>query len=179
MSNASNGILTCTSGFTAIRGSQWGVLTAGHCPDTTQRLSGSTYNLTYVTQHVGSYGDAQFNASSDPSRSNSIKISSSLTYRTITSSANATVGAAVCNYGRTRSTAACATVQEVNYCNSGKCRLVRTNATFTNDGDSGGPWYYNNTAVGLHTGQLTTSKQAVFTQINQAKAILSAEVWLG
>lgn len=184
MTQSSTGTLTCTSGFTATRGSQWGFLIAGHCPSASHNLAGSSSIATYVTEHIGSYGDAQFHGSADATRTNTIKIASTGTlYRSITSSAYPTVGVSICNFGRTRPTAACGNVTEVNVCltnSSGTsvCRLARTNATFTNNGDSGGPWYLNNTAVGITAGE-DSAGRAVFSQIGHVKAILSTEVYLG
>lgn len=184
MTQTSTGTATCTSGFTAFRGGQWGLLTAGHCPNATHQIVGSTYGFSFVTEHVGSYGDAQFHASTDPTRLNSIKIANSgPTYRTITSTAYPVAGASICNFGRTRPNAACTTVAAVNVCltnSSGVavCRLARTNGTFTNIGDSGGPWYLNNTAIGIHAGE-NSAGFAVFSQVGHVKAILSAEVHIG
>lgn len=184
MTQTSTGTATCTSGFTAFRGSQWGLLTAGHCPNATHQIVGSTYGFSFVTEHVGSYGDAQFHASTDPTRLNSIKIADNgPTYRTITSTAYPVAGASICNFGRTRPNAACTTVAAVNVCltnSSGVavCRLARTNGTFTNNGDSGGPWYLNNTAIGVHAGE-NSAGFAVFSQVGHLKAILSAEVHIG
>lgn len=36
------------------------------------------------------------------------------------------------------------------------CRLVRTDSDISDGGDSGGPWYYGNTAYGIHWGVFGT-----------------------
>lgn len=172
----------CTAGFTAIRGggsngiAQWGILTAGHCPDTNQKIAASTYPLNTVQEHIGTYGDGQFMSSLDPYRDPSYRHGAGMAYSNVNGTADAVVGTNVGNVGRTRSTISYAKVEAVNVCSSGKCSLVLTNGTFTNNGDSGGPWVYGGRAVGIHTG--TLDGKAVFSRVQRLMAALSVEVYL-
>ena len=100
---------TCTAGFTALRGGgsdgipDWGVLTAGHCPNNGQFLSGSgsTYPLSLLQEHQGTYGDAQFMASLDPARFAVIQTGPNI-FSGIDGVAEAVVGQYISNFGRTR-----------------------------------------------------------------------------
>lgn len=166
----------CTLGFAATRGSTSGAITAGHCANTSGTAPfGSAYPLNYVLEHIGTYGDGQFHSTVD-SLSNAIRISSSGTLRTITGKAYPSNGASVCNYGVTRTTAACTSIRNWNhafYNESGVylSRMAQTNGTFTNPGDSGGPWYYSSTAYGVHFGK--SGGYSTMSRVPDLEAILS------
>lgn len=49
--------------------------------------------------------------------------------------------------------------------------MAQTNASFTNPGDSGGPWYFNNTAIGVHYGKY--QGYSTFSRVPDVQAILS------
>jgi hypothetical protein len=166
----------CTSGFALLQG---GIVTAGHCANSSYSMVGSAYPLPYVSEHRTSYGDFQRHSSVD-STSNQIRISSSGTLRAMTSIAYASVGSAVCNYGKTRASASCATVTDISECatweGSTSCQLAVTNGTFTNPGDSGGPWYYNNTAFGIHYGKV--GGYSSYSRTDNAQSILGVTIKL-
>jgi hypothetical protein len=174
-----SGAWVCTSAFALIGG---GMLTAGHCPNGSWSMVGSAYPLPYAAQHIGSYGDFQRHTSVD-STSNQIRISSAGALRSITSIGVAALGTVVCNYGFTRTTSSCATITDTSWCGpmaTGEniCRMVVTNGTFTNLGDSGGPWYIANTALGVHSGEFLTTGVAVFSRADNAQAILGVTIKL-
>jgi hypothetical protein len=170
---------SCTTGFAATRGRTKGAVTAGHCDNwTTVNPTGSAYPLRYVLEHEGAYGDSQFHSTVD-SISNSIRISSSGSLRAITASAFPSNGAAVCNYGKTRTTAACTTIRNADhafYNTDGVylSRMAQSNGTFTNGGDSGGPWYYSATAYGVHYGK--SGGYSTMSRVNDVEAILSVNI---
>ena len=170
---------SCTSGFTVFQGSTRGVLTAGHCSNTSQNMAGSAYPLPFIGEHRGSYGDFQWHRTVDTT-SNQIRISAAGALRAITSLATASVGTAVCNYGKTRTTASCTTVQAISVCSTVSgvtaCQLARTSAAFTNGGDSGSPWYFNNTAYGVHYG--LTSYLSAYSRVDNAQSILGVTLKL-
>ncbi len=168
----------CTTAFAVFAGATRGVLTAGHCSDGSPSVFGSAYPAVFQGEHEGSYGDFQWHRTVDTT-SNQIRISSSGTLRTITSNGYTSTGMGVCNYGKTRTTANCTTVAATNICGSWTspdagpvtlCRLMRTNTTITNPGDSGGPWYFNNTAYGIHFG--TAGGSAAYSTVYNAQSIL-------
>jgi hypothetical protein len=163
----------CTSGFTVFRNSTRGVLTAGHCNNTSTYVSGSSTATRIVSEHRGMYGDFQWHSTPDTT-SNYIRVNSSGATRAILRQRVAAVGTSVCNYGRTRTSSSCTTVSSTSVCATDGdfrlCRMVRTNGSFTNPGDSGGPWYSGNTAYGIHFGKV--SGKSTYSRIGNAEAIL-------
>ncbi len=168
----------CTSGFTARRGATWGVITAGHCNVANTTLDGSASLTTNVTGATGSGGDARYYSSPDTVRLNSIHIANSGTlYRTITSKTTIPVGGSVCVYGIQHSAFWCTTVTAVNQYYGAVCKQNKTNTGSTVTGDSGGPWFWNNSAVGTHTG--LNSSKAIYTLIASAETLVGGAVYLG
>lgn len=163
------GINECTTGFPVTKGSLRGVLTAGHCPDRAGKPSGSSVTLTFRGQHEGASGDIQWHSTTD-SLSNHIRVSRSGHTRAITSYGAAVNGTSVCNYGKTRSTFSCTTIRNANHAfYSGSkylSNMVQTNGSFTNFGDSGGPWFAGNSARGIHFGK--SGGFSTYTKITSA-----------
>lgn len=171
----------CTLGFAGSRGNQRGAVTAGHCSNTAAVSSGSSTSMPFVLEHVGSYGDSQFHSTTDTT-SNTVLINTSGGTRAITSVAFPSNGSSICNFGKTRSNAQCDTVRNASvsfYNENGVLlnRMAQTNATFTNPGDSGGPWYFNNTALGVHFGKY--QGYSTFSRAPDVQAILSVNIKVG
>ncbi len=158
----------CTSSFVVRTGSgsvlQLGILTV------------------YNREHRGSYGDFQIHDMPQPyGVTSAIKISSSGATRAITSQGVASVGTLVCNYGKTRTSEGCGRVNNTSACalvdGVQNCRLVTTDGTFTNPGDSGGPWYVGNAAAGIHFGKI--NGMSSYSRIGNAEAILGVQLTYG
>jgi len=168
----------CTSGFTAKRGTTWGVITAGHCNTSSATLDGSASALSNVTGATGSGGDARYYSSADTTRRNQIRIANSgVLYRTITGKTTIPAGSAVCISGIMHSAVFCATVTDVNQCYGGVCKQNKTSTSATLSGDSGGSWYWENSAVGIHTG--LSGGYAIYTLIANAESLTGATVYAG
>ncbi|WP_448073582.1 hypothetical protein [Georgenia yuyongxinii] len=169
----------CTLGFTASNSTYRGALSAAHCSNTSVTPARSTSPIYFVKEHLGSYGDAQFWRSSDTVR-NLLNTDANGGSRSITSRVDtSTNGISVCNYGKTRTNYACTTVRNWNhafYNSQGiyLSRMAQTNGTFTNPGDSGGPWFYNNGAYGIHFGK--SGGYSTYSRIFDVEAILSVTV---
>ncbi|GAB3757400.1 chymotrypsin family serine protease [Microlunatus parietis] len=109
---------------------------------------------------VGSGEDIQFNRTlSGSSADNFIYTRPSGGLREITSWANPVVGATVCNYGEgSRTNAQCAIVRNTNGMITDRddgtvyTQLRVVDRAITEGGDSGGPWFINNAARGVHSG---------------------------
>lgn len=177
----------CTAGFNIrILGSPQykGFVTAAHCPNAAGTPSGSTYGTVHRGQHAGAYGEVQKHSSSDPLIGNTIIIAPS-SYRSITSVVYPSAGQSICNYGKTRSAHSCTTVRQVGlafYANIDGTstyisRMVQSNGAFTNPGDSGGPWFVNNSAVGIHYGKF--GGYSTFSQAGFAQSVLSIAIITG
>lgn len=150
--------LSCTAGF-SVRNSAGttGVATAGHCPNglTHENTNGGAeYSVTYRNQHRGAWGDFQWGTTSDTEPDDFY--SSSSARRDVTGRANPSDGQTICRFGH-RTGAHCNTVEDTSLCvtfdDIETCRLVRMDTDEADGGDSGGPWYYGNTAYGFHTGE--------------------------
>lgn len=179
----------CTAGFTIrlldTTPYRNGLLTAAHCGNSAGTPQDSSYATTYRGQHAGEYGEVQKHSSNDPDPKNRVitaRTATSTTTRAVTSYAYATVGQAVCNYGKTRTTSSCTTVRSVGRSFTANIdgtmtsigRMVQSNGSFTAQGDSGGPWYSSNSAVGIHYGKF--EGYSTFSLVGFAQSILGIAV---
>lgn len=145
-------ISTCTTGFTVRNSSgRRGVSTSGHCGNS-QSYSG--YSLRFIAESYSGAYDIQWHDRAGDTYTNRIKVGSNT--RSITgvrSRTSQAVGSTVCKQGKTTGYT-CGTISTISYCASGACVWVRVAGNGTNlseGGDSGGPWFYGNTAYGSHT----------------------------
>lgn len=167
----------CTLGFAARRGTQPGAVTAGHCSNSSATPAESSTSMPFVTEHVGSYGDAQFHSTTD-GLSSAIRINTSAT-RTITGVAYPSNGASVCNFDKTRVNSACTTIRNWNHAFTNEngvylSRMAQSNGSFTNGGDSGGPWYSGSIAIGVHYGK--SGGYSTMSRVADVQAILSISI---
>lgn len=169
----------CTGAFPVKRklGTELGIFTAGHCPGTgsydgTANAFFSPYIYSIYTGPGSGGGDFRWNHSKYL-LSGTTNIGSSR--RTFTSHATASVGASICGYGKStgykcQTVEACglsssSTVPDngATYSVGGLCRTVDQ---VTAGGDSGGPWFFGNTAYGIHHG--SNSLGSYFSLVNNA-----------
>ena len=157
---------TCTSGFTVTNAAGLrGITTAAHC-DNTQSIDaaeGGGTALTFQAEKYGNGNDWQWHTLAGATTPNLIVDSDAGTTRSITATklwAAITVGDFVCKYG-TRGGYHCGTVTNKNWCftqtdGTTGCNFVFVAPTvsgeiLTQPGDSGGPWFTGNTALGSHS----------------------------
>lgn len=179
--------LHCTTGFVVRHtDGRQGVATAGHCanpnwsPNALTRTyrnpsGGNATSLTRNAWHMGSLGDVAWYGNHNSGRT---FYSSASAVRTVSSVAGPQLGQSLCHMGRatggpgTANTGPkCTTVVQLDMCQSlpsfpTVCRLARMNGHITADTDSGGPWFANNTAVGIHFGRCGLSETSCFTPAN-------------
>lgn len=149
--------LWCTAGFNVVNSAGTsGVATAGHCSDTLthENTNGATeYALTLQSQHQGTWGDFQWHTSTDGEPDDFYYNATST--RDVAAVANPSDNQTICRFGHATG-AQCSTVVDTELCATldgiNKCHLVRMDVDEADGGDSGGPWYYNTTAYGFHTG---------------------------
>jgi hypothetical protein len=165
--HAGRAINLCTSAFAVQNaGGTRGVLTAGHCPDA------QSFNLRNLPFQAGQFSgsvDAQWHTVGELHAVNRIwdGVFDTTTpfYRFVTATrprAQQVVGEVVCKFGiATNQT--CGTISNTSFLPpSGPGQWVNPTATFiyvtggavnlSEGGDSGGPWYSNTTAYGIHSG---------------------------
>lgn len=145
-------ISTCTSGWSV---SHWdgrsGIVTAGHC-QAAQSDDGRA--LTHQTFHEGMFGDYQWHTGpqtepDDFYSGNDTQLE--VNRRDVAGAANPVVGQVLCKNGKT-TFKSCDTVRATQICYAGYCNLVEMENQRADSGDSGGPWFYNYTAYGVHHG---------------------------
>jgi hypothetical protein len=180
----SSGTGACTSAFVAksLSSSDLGVLTAGHCPSSLRYFSlqtGEVYPLDYRYGTV-SNGDEMFLRS--PNMMDAWFHYSANSGRPVLDVRNAYPSeAGICRYGRTSNINRCGTLQGSNL-------TVPTNfggtyfyvqhldlvGVASSPGDSGGPVFGGNTAMGIISGSNGT--QTTFTRISTAQSATGTRV---
>ncbi|WP_307821992.1 S1 family peptidase [Streptomyces coffeae] len=147
----------CSAGFNVHVGTSYYILTAGHCtegyPTWRTRLGLPIGPTAYSSFPVNDYGYISYTNALLPHPSN-VNLYNG-TYRTITGAANASVGMLVQRSGSTTGLHS-GTVTGLNYTvNYGGgdivYQMIRTNVC-AEPGDSGGPLFSGNTAIGLTSG---------------------------
>lgn len=163
---AGSGQLECSGGFTIKHSSQvTGIVTAGHCRNTSLTYENFDGASEDAMNHGGGsaggeWGDFQWHRVDDTENDDFYANDNVL--RDVTGVAHPVMNQTLCRYGQSFQ-ADCADVQDLSACASGSaeggyevCRLVRTDNDISDGGDSGGPWYYGNTAYGVHWGTFGT-----------------------
>lgn len=165
----------CTAGFSVRRGTVYGMTTANHCSS----VGGSTaYQGTAMSAPTApialsvSSGDIKWRRTvstvADP-RFQAVTGG----YRLVSATLNPVVGTAICKYGVTTGQT-CSTVASTSLCANDYCGLSRVSADISEPGDSGGPWFFGNTAMGIHHGTVPTSPLTIasgFTRIGGVNAL--------
>jgi len=162
----------CTTGFSVAKSGTYGFVTAGHCQNDrsyTQPENGLTYNAPYKAQHRGDWGDFQWHTT--PHDEYAEFYTTSTGHRDVLGyDGSIAEGDYVCKYGRT-SGYGCGYVKNnnVNVTFDGIThrRLVAMRTYFTEGGDSGGPWFLVNDAMGVHSGwvDLDGARRSTFSRI--------------
>lgn len=168
---------SCTLGFVATRGgSQRGGVTAAHCSNASQTPPGSSTSMPFVIEHFGAYGDAQFHSTTDTI--DPVVVAGTSGWVNITGVAYPSNGMAVCNYGQTRTGASCTTIRNWNHAfysgGTYLSRMAQSNASFTNGGDSGGPWWSSGRAIGIHYGK--SGGYSTMSRVPDVQSILSVQI---
>ncbi|MCA1783764.1 MAG: hypothetical protein ABR551_14110 [Gemmatimonadales bacterium] len=144
----------CTSGFgTLSPGGVRGIATAGHCSDA---QSDDGYGLTFRSKHEGTHGDFQWHTG-PMNHSNGFYAGSDTTneanLRYVSSVGLPTTGLSLCRNGAV-SNKDCQEVRRLHVCNGSYCNLVQMGQKLSTFGDSGGPYYWDQAAYGLHHGDM-------------------------
>ena len=142
----------CTSGFgTEDSAGLRGVSTAGHC-NNSQGDDGAP--LSFQDEHQGIHGDFQWHTGPGTHGNEFYAGSGSLTEvnrREVHSVGSPIVGQVLCRNGVVTHRT-CQQVRKLHFCMEDLCNLVQMRSDLTEEGDSGGPVYWGNTAYGLLAG---------------------------
>jgi streptogrisin C len=165
---------SCTSGFSVSQNGTGGVLTAGHCPNDFDYYPSdgtSSYDTDWVDGHRGDYGDVQWHTT-DHSEFAEFYSSSSGRRDVLDYIATWHTGDYVCHYGRYGGYD-CSDVHDKKVSVTDEDgyhlkKLVEVEDDITVNGDSGGPWFLENNAGGIHSGVITNAwgtERSAFSQI--------------
>lgn len=153
----------CTGGFLVGNSSAWGISTTAHCMDTSVAYNGLQYSGNFYVLSP-SEGDVAWWELPGARPSFATFQSAPGIFTQVTGQGNPAKGTAVCHFGIT-SGKACSTVllERVNvsgfdtvtktYKSLGAMWVTTQNVSA--GGDSGGPWYSNSIARGIHYGRVT------------------------
>lgn len=142
---------TCTGGFIVSSSGVYGISTAQHCATKPATYDGST---TGSSTALGGR-DVRWTRFiiASPSRTFQYDFGK---FRAATGSGDPVVGTVACKFGNTTGYS-CDTVESSGNCTTYAgwpqfCGLFRTANNYVSPGDSGGPWFYGNTARGITSG---------------------------
>jgi len=105
---------------------------------------------------MGPYGDWQWHSSSEDEADDFYYDFG--VRRDVAAQGNPVVGQTLCRFGHTTG-ARCDQVRANGSCRGTICRLTLMQNRYADSGDSGGPWYYGNSAYGIHSGYVLASFQ--------------------
>ncbi|HEX6083745.1 MAG TPA: PKD domain-containing protein, partial [Thermoanaerobaculia bacterium] len=171
-------ISTCTSGFTVqAPNGELGVATAGHC-DNTQYYQGIL--LPFRRERNDNDHDVQWHSGCDLMQVTN-QFESGFGLRSVVGTRhrnNQAEGTYVCKYGRTTGRT-CGWIESRNYDldlfpNPFDGNFIRVDGRGTNlsePGDSGGPWFVENVAYGIHHGYPADDQDSIYMAINYISGI--------
>lgn len=169
----------CTTGFTAVRNGNQGVVTARHCESDNGNIFYRGESGVLTDGAAASGADIRFLRTLAGNTTSSMFHAGDSDDRVLQDFANAAKGTTIFGYGRTTGYRA-GVVTKVNQCLSGVCGLDyvdTSDSTNSQSGDSGGPWFVAYSARGTHTGVLTTSSStSLVTRIGRVANDLDATV---
>lgn len=163
----------CTAGWSAKKGSTYGILTAGHCSGQSKywNHSGTQYNLSNWSGHTGTWGDLGFYKTSGSEIDNFYyKWNTARDTSSVGQYGSLAVGDYLCAYGKTTGGPRCGYVQYTNktFWSSSTGWVYKQFYVWSvsgSSGDSGGPWYDYRTAWGTHTGRSGTMEVASYADL--------------
>jgi hypothetical protein len=153
--DATDGGLSCTSGFvvTSATGPDLGVITAGHCSNNLRQISpGGNFLFNFRQEHKGTGGDMQWMRS--PTMMDAWFHVNYGVGRPLHGKDAVEVGDPLCLFGRIGGSD-CGSVRSLNKSRTQDgvttTGLAESEYTLVEKGDSGGPVFINNTALGIIT----------------------------
>lgn len=142
----------CTSGWSVTGPGYNGVVQAAHCDDGIDLIHG-THSMTLQDEHYGAYGDVEI--LSTATTDEPYFYASSTEWREVTGMKpreDLVVGENICAYGHGSNSRNCSQLKHVSTTCGSLNRMVEMEDDIMTGGDSGGPWFKGNRAVGVHHG---------------------------
>lgn len=171
----------CTSGFTikkTIAGVVTrGIATAGHCYAVNRiydHVNEVFHTMTFKSRHEGAWGDFEWYTTPVTEADDFYAdIDDRRDVVTWEGTASISFGETVCTFGWGTGTHRCAYVLVNGYSCLGHDRLIMMDRHVTNLGDSGSPWFFDNTAYGIHSGACGNSVWSPVGNIDEA-----LDIWI-
>ncbi|MEN2468058.1 S1 family peptidase [Ornithinibacillus sp. JPR2-1] len=172
---------TCTAAFTLRNNvGSVGLSTAGHCGESkssrtySDRTMSGTHTVYSLYVHQGSYGDLAMYTNAQLNAVPFFYYNTSAG-RNTTGVYSPRVGVNVCNFGK-ETGYKCRQVHKTGLKHGSYGNQVVVTAHVTTGGDSGGPWFYGNSAVGVHSGKRTVDGvvRSRFTNVNYISSALNS-----
>lgn len=181
------GVRQCTAGFTAKRANK-GVLTAWHCDSPLRygyNAMGDVLSASPVVPNTPLYYyDVQFFRTVKPNghttnRQFRATGTTSSDDRTVQDVGFPSIFSVICHWGDASATESCGWVIDTHLCGSDDgqttCGMAKVVGCISEVGDSGGPWFWQNTAIGIHVGS-DQDGDCLLTRIGKAESVLGVEV---
>jgi len=176
----SGGAPLCTAGFSVRHSSGEGLSTAKHCVNGSTGYYRNTNSTTtiYPLTHAGSstYDTAWYHRGTHTAVAAFYRDYS--TSQSVYSSGGTVVGQSIANFGRTTGYHGSLTVYKQNICANGYCGLTAVRTYVTAGGDSGGPYFWNSKAHGIHHGVATIdgASRSLFTDVTKLPSGVSVKI---
>lgn len=175
---------SCSSGFLAYKGTNFGITTAGHCSGMAL-YKGNTYYV--IADQATTVGDLRWYqlgvmqtakpmVRSDATPMVYVTSNSPLVVQGIQNVTSSSIGEAICFHG-VKSNQICTTLFRINFASNLYSGLLVATNGLTSDGDSGGVWYRYVSggveAVGIHSGTVVIGgiTRSVFTPVTTLGSI--------
>jgi hypothetical protein len=178
-----DGVRECTSGWAVSGPNGNGIVTAAHCVGLNgldHHFTTSDPDMTWRSQERGS-GDVEYHTTTHSESAEYWASENALRDVTgIKSTFFMLAGQSVCEYGRSSNTRTCNhTVISNNVTTTFSdgvtvSNLVRVTGDNSIGGDSGGPWSWNTTAWGVHSG--SNGSTSLFTPVQRAQSALNITI---
>lgn len=175
--------LACTTGFSAIRNGNRGVVTADHCPNDAHYNNVAGVISTSPAQGGPGFGNAdmQFHRTlteNGHTTSGTFRASATEPNRQVTSAVNPGMNQFICHWGEGINDVRCSNVIATDECwfydgYGNSCGLDTVQGHISTGGDSGGPWFLGNMAHGTHAGGGENSQ---YVRIGRAASVLGAQI---
>ncbi|MCE7081737.1 S1 family peptidase [Streptomyces sp. ST2-7A] len=179
---------SCTSGFTIRVNGVVGVSTAMHCPNS-MRYNGVTGVIAYMNAaqrtSSGAHIDLQWHRTLSGHSTRPVFRADYGDERTVSRAKNAVVGSSVCHFGLGTKGKRCSSVRSLGVCYQPDdlrfCGLASTENYVSTGGDSGGPWFFDYEAKGIHSGVYTTGgkQRSLYTPQTRIAENLGGSVLVG
>ena len=167
----------CTSGWSVTGPGYNGIVQAAHCDDAIDLIH-NTHSMTLQDEHYGAYGDVEI--FSTATTDEPYFYASSTEWREVLGMKpreDLTVGENICAYGVGSNSRNCSQLKYVSTTCGVLSRMVEMEDDIMTGGDSGGPWFKGDRAVGIHHGPCGDG--VLFSVASLLPEALDADVKIG